>query len=630
MKRTHRICAATVLALACAGGIYATWRGTSARSATTAAETEGARVRWPAGTELRYRVSWQTSSAVHVMPGSGMEGRLDTGGASALEGTLVLKVVRAHDHEATLLASFADLETARFTVGAGADAKTVPDDTARAALVGPSAVLEVDDQGRLTEMRAPKDANAMFGDVMHALATELSFELAKDDVMAWTTEERTMTGVARNAYRIEKKGDGTQIERRRDGYTKLHAVRSLHEHTPTAQGTTRIELDKDGAPSSFDAEEEVLLEVRGQNLLESKTKLALTLASRAPFAFAGEEEIASFQVHTPGGSLDPRAADRNLVGKFASEDMAALVAGYAASGSFRRGELARAAAYLRLHPEECKTLERTFERETSTKGKNIVFDILTSAGSPEAQAAMRRLLDSPTAKASAPLHRMLVQRLALLSEPTSESVGFLRDLERKASTSGDSALANAALVSRGAALARRMAGGDAAAEAEAREMLSRARGDLSEMPAKDRSALIKAVGNLQHPDAADALAGHAKDADVEVRASVATALRHSSAPRASRVLFDMMSDADPYVAKSALDSHLGRRLDAKELDAFAAHVRASGTNAQTDNALGTAILQHASTNPAAVRSVLETLLGRVPEDSEEAAHLKAALADLPA
>lgn len=630
MNRTRRLGLLAILTAAMTGGIYTKWGTTSTRGTTAVAQAEGARVRWPVGSELRYRLSWHTSTGVHMLPGGGVQGRIDSGGASTLEGTLVLKVARASDGKATLLASFADLDTAQFVVRGEGDGKVVPEDTSRAALLGHVAALDVDDRGHLVEMRAPKDAGPMFGDVMHALATELSFELAKGDDPSWTSEERTMTGLAQSSYRVEKSDDGTCIERRRDGYKKIHALRSLEKHAPAVTGTTRIQLAKDGPLSSFESSEEVHIEDHGQTIFESKTSLTLTVASRVPFAFAGDDELASFEVHVQGRAGDPHAADRALAGKLSRQDLLAFVAGYAASGSFERGQLARAAAYLRLHPEECKTLEETFGRQDTANGKSIVFDVLTSAGSPEAQASLLRLLGTASATKDASLHRMLVQRLALVASPTKESIAYLEDLERTAKRSGDARLANAALVARGAAIGHRMARGDAEAKEEARALLARARGDLSGTSADDRATLIKAIGNLHHPDASEALAPHAKDANAEVRASVATALRKTKDERAARVLFDLMGDEDAYVARSAIDSHLGRRLDAKELDAFASHVRANGTSAESDMTLAGAILRHAETNKTAVRSVLETLLQRAQKDSEEAMRLRAALEELPA
>lgn len=89
-----------------------------------------------------------------------------------------------------------------------------------------------------------------------------------------------------------------------------------------------------------------------------------------------------------------------------------------------------------------------------------------------------------------------------------------------------------------------------------------------------------------------------------------------------------MKDEDPYVARSALESHLGRPLDAKELDTFASRVLANETNGETDALLGAIILRHGETNKGAVKTVLETLLSRAPEGSETASNLERALQSL--
>jgi len=253
-----------------------------------------------------------------------------------------------------------------------------------------------------------------------------------------------------------------------------------------------------------------------------------------------------------------------------------------------------------------------------------VFDVLSSAGSPEAQASVRRLLDVPGAKKDPGLYSMLIQRFALVGSPTPESIAHLRDLER----TSDGDLSRAALVSRSAALGKRLAAGDQDAELEARDLLARARGDLSNATAAGRDALVKAIGNMRHPDATTALEKHAKDIEPGVRASVATALGRSRSDQASKLLLQMMSDEDSFVARSAISAHLGRRLTAEELGAFADHVRFQPTNAQADAPLASAIVQHSTTDATKVRQGLDTLLARAPENSEHAGRLRAAIAGL--
>lgn len=631
MNRTGRITLAAVaiaLALAGAGGSYYR-RARGHEAATAQSEVEGQRLRWPAGAELRYRLSWRTASTLHVLPGAGTaQGRLDSGGESALEGTLVLKVARADAHKAMLLASFADLTSARFVVAGRQGPQVIPEHVARAELVGPSAVLEIDDRGRLVQLRAPKDSSGMFVDVMHALATELAFELPHDGASLWRTDENTMTGLAQNSYRSDVTTDGTVVERRRDGYAKVHALRSLDGLSSEVEGVTRLGFDKDRVLVSVDTAERVHVGSGKEAVLDSSTELSLSLSSRGVFVFGGDEEIAGFQVHAPGQGGDPRAADRALAGKFGHADLLAFVSTYAAAGSFERGQLARAAAYLRLHPEECATLEKVFDERASESARGIVFDVLTSAGSEQAQTAMRRLLETPGARASGPLHRMLVQRFALVGEPTPDSVRYLRELEARATASNDGALARAALVSRGSALRRRVALGDRDAQAEARELLSRARGDHASTSPEDRDALVKAIGNLRQPEATSVLSSYAKDENAGVRASVARALGSVKDAAASKLLFDMMRDGDPYVARSAIDAHLGRRLTSDELGALAAHVRSTATNAGADPSLAAAIVRHANTDVGAVKAILEALLARAPQDSEHAARLRAALEGL--
>lgn len=102
-------------------------------------EAVGPRVRWPLGKQLRYRLSWRTSTNVRALAGGKVRGSVDSGGESEVEGTLVLQVARVAGTKATLIASFADLKSARFALTGQPD---VPAELAIATLTGPSAAIE--------------------------------------------------------------------------------------------------------------------------------------------------------------------------------------------------------------------------------------------------------------------------------------------------------------------------------------------------------------------------------------------------------------------------------------------------------------------------------------------------------
>ncbi|MBX3216871.1 MAG: HEAT repeat domain-containing protein [Labilithrix sp.] len=619
--------AAALLTLTTAGALSTRVRDAVSASphGATAAEI-GFRTKWPVGSALRYELSWKTQMLVSAQ-GDEVAERMATGGASELDAVLVLKVAKVSQHETTLLASLEGIKTAKFSVENGSGRHDADLEAVRTALEGKSVALEVDDRGRLVSMRTPADAHAMLGDVMKALATELTFELAEDDAITWTAEEPTTIGKALGDYRYERTGDQYVVERTRRGYTSVHAV-DIQKHAPDSDGFTRLTFTRDGVLQSITGREDVRV-AHAQETFAAATQISLSFVESAPFVFGGDEELASYRIHAHEDDESDERADLALVGSFGRKDLAALVAAYAAGGAPTRGALAKAAAFLRLNPKECETLEAMFARDQSARAKNIVFDVLVSAGSKEAQAAMMRLLDSPPARHDPEAHRQLVQRFALVVRPTTDALAYIRELERKASSSGDTALSHAALVTRGAVLGQLRKTGDTTAEEEARALLDRARGDLSKSTPEDRVVLVMAVGNLEHPRASEALTNLSSDDKPEVRAGVAIALRHNDDRDAPKLLMKLMSDAEPFVARSAIESHLSRDLSPRELETLTDLVKSNGTNAGADLALGTAIGAHASKAPGAVREILETLIARAPDEGGHRGRLRATLEGLP-
>jgi len=623
------VVSASILGLAGAATLVARKHSVEPPAATAPAAV-GFRAVWPIATELRYRFDWETQSEVHVETGPDVGGAIVSGGASKLAGVLVVRPVRVDGAKTTLLVSFADLEEVRFVVDDGGEPKTVPPELARAAMIGPTATVELDDRGRVGTVRVPKDANAMFGDVLHALLSEVSFQLAEDDAITWKAEEQTMTGRATSSYRVQDEEGSTLVDRTRDAYTVLTAMTSLERREVDVDGFTRWRFGADHVLSTVESREDVHVTSAGERQLESRSRLTLALASRGPLVAGSEPPSADLVAHVPGGTDDSTVRDRKLAGNFAPKDLAGLVAVYGASGEFPRGALARAAAFIRLDPSQCATLEKLFDRSTSARGRSMVFDVLSSAGSPEAQATMRKLLAANAAREDAGLHRMLVQRFALVERPTRESLDFIRELGRGAERRGDGDTARAALVTEGAIIGRRLVAHDEDAASDARALLARATTDLSSQSAQDRAALVKAIGNLHHPDAAEALAAHVHDGNAEVRASVASALRGMKGERSTRILFELAGDHNAHVARTAVTTHLSRPLDAAELSKLAEHVKSGGTSPDADTALAAAIAQHAATSQRDVRDVLQVLLARAPAGSEEAVRIQAILDGLAA
>ena len=110
--------------------------------------------------------------------------------SSSVEGTLVLRALEQKEGRTLLEASLSSLSKAAFTL-MGHD---VSPEVARSQLESHRALDEVDERGVVAVIHLPKGAPEMFQDVIHALLSELRFELSPEDQSTWTTREWTVQG----------------------------------------------------------------------------------------------------------------------------------------------------------------------------------------------------------------------------------------------------------------------------------------------------------------------------------------------------------------------------------------------------------------------------------------------------
>jgi HEAT repeat protein len=293
----------------------------------------------------------------------------------------------------------------------------------------------------------------------------------------------------------------------------------------------------------------------------------------------------------------------------------------------RVGLLSEATALLRLHPEYAADLEHLFEAKgTNLVGRALVLDLLASAGTPEAQAAMRAALASPSARVDGKFATLL-QRFSFVQRPTSESTGFVENLYEHGGSRDERFAAAHSLGSLAGHLAKSDKDEDRAA---ARRETSRLARDLDAAKApKDKKALLGALGNAGSHDFLATVARYKGDPDVDVRVTAALALRKDPSPESRATLLSMMQDKDGEVAGASLEALGYQTVSRDSVRAIAAAVTGHKTTPEADTKMVTFFADHL--DAPETRGALETMLARVPEgDYREAQRIRSVIAQLPA
>ncbi|MCA9539269.1 MAG: hypothetical protein KC620_10310, partial [Myxococcales bacterium] len=453
---------AIVAALLCASGAVLIALQPAAPR-TPAAETAPLRLQWPRGQALRYRFSHRARHDVRALGGASAT---DVAGRIDLAGTLTL---RSHGKVgrdcaladgavgATCLSLRIDtLDTHDITVLGKA---LLPDaEVARAQLVSREALLEVAPDGSITRVRFTADAPVLFQTTAQLLASELQVQVGDGRQARWTAFETTPNGQAVSDYALAgRDADGAALVRTRRHYDRLQALAGQHGTAPrTVAGEARIALAAAGFVRSVDNAERITVDDGGERVLDidATTRFALEEVGLFDGRLTADfgEPLALGQ-HRADPEAGRRALTRRADG-LTADDLLNTLAEFAAGGALPHQNefLWRAAALLRLHPELCARLAELFaQAETGRQGRRMILDLLTSAGTPAAQAALRAALASDAALNSDD-YPQLFARLSLVADPTEETLALLRDRHATPGPEGEQAAAFALGAAAGAAV----------------------------------------------------------------------------------------------------------------------------------------------------------------------------------
>lgn len=321
--------------------------------------------------------------------------------------------------------------------------------------------------------------------------------------------------------------------------------------------------------------------------------------------------FADLVAHVPG-TTSAAGVRRDLekqAGALTRQRLLDTLRGFAAAGTSPDSEwLWRAVGRLRLTPELAGELGALLPG-LSPFGQALIADLLASAGSPQAQAALRAALNDPALIASPVTRARLLQRLGFVDAPTPETLAFVEEM----AGDEDVRVRRAAHLTRGG-LARRTE--DPTPIIDALTQATRA-----DDPAEARAA-IAGLGNSAHPDAAPTIFEHADAQDPAMRRTAAQALRNM--PDADDTLVGMAGDPVSTVQQAALAALNQRPPTSAAADGLSAGLRDGSIQDSQRNQI-LSLAERGSRDEAGSatwRPVLEALLARSQGDPRLAARAR--------
>ena len=224
---------------------------------------------------------------------------------------------------------------------------------------------------------------------------------------------------------------------------------------------------------------------------------------------------------------------------------------------------------------ECDALAIVFEDErTSDDRRTLILDLLASAGTPEAQIVMRRLLALGVARRNSRTFASFVQRLGFMERPDGATLRFLVSVYAQSKHEVHEVRA-ACAYALGAGAGRAYVWGLTDAATRAAEVL---RFDLlhATSPA-EKCALVTALGNAGLESDVGVILRFVEDGEGRVRCAAALALKKMHTTEARAALLGLLVAKDENVAASALSALFEQSLAQEEIVRLAELVLAGRT-----------------------------------------------------
>lgn len=503
-----------------------------------AAQSVSRQVKWPDGKRLTYSVSWQAHTASQIAPDEGGVSSKALAMDSNVEGEIVLA-----RSGATLALAYTRFDKFAFSMQgneAPADLEQV-----QKVLGGQPAFLEIDGQGRIVSVAFPEGMPPTVSSALRSLAIQLGYVLGEGG--EWTAQERNSLGEVRSRYRRQ----GRELSRQPEAMVSLEAIPGALEGKQEVHGGASIVVDEDGVPVSIDESVAVSYTRKAGQDPALKSSWTFTLHRTAEGVSDGRlERLAARAQAIPLSQplQDPdraRRQDLRMSEGMSIESMLLAFDRFDGGAKHDRQFLVKAAAWLRLHPEDLPVLVAKF-KQVGDRGRGLILDVLAETGTPGAQKAMRDSLSIPLAPKE---FTSYVQRFSFVLAPDRQSLDFLTSKMREST---------GAVVALGSASKRLR---DQHDEAGAREVNERLRSELRSAKPEMRYAVVAALGNAARAESVPDLLAYSSDSDVRVRYEVASALRGIETPEARSGLLSLAVDKSSAVSQSAFGSLKQHQLD---------------------------------------------------------------------
>jgi hypothetical protein len=557
-----------------------------------------------------YALDWTATTDGEVAPaGNGREAQLMKVDTALTGEVLVEPAGRSGGLE---LRAFSLQALSRFSVRVMGE-ESIPDAAAAAReLVGPVAVASFDARGQVQGIAYDDAKSPAAKQLLRALVQLFQRTGPAGDEPSWEASESGAAGSLRVRYHRA----GADLVRVPLAYTTLDAAPGALDGRQELTGETRFAVDTDGELVEASGHEALTYRRPGQEKAGLASAMTFTL-SRGAAATASRPEPAALaaRVFQPLAErpLDPGLAQRRdlrMAALVSAESISAEIEHYAGGSKVDHSFLARAAAYLRVHPEAARALEQRFELQgTPVKARGLILDLLVAAGDRNAQEVLRKALGSAAAAKSPGDHGVFLQRFSFVNKPDAESARFLRSTMSAGGSSAE-ARQGAAVALGSVVQALAQEGLPDLAASYNRDLVSRL-GEAKDAKDKDQQrALLTALGNAARPDNVAAILPYADSAEPTVREQAASALRSVDTPEARAALLRLSGDAQSGVSVLAVRSLSMQALSEGDWATLRAGVEGGRLNTAADTLVVELIRKQRAQGGADADAILRGLLAR--------------------
>ena len=515
-------------------------------------------IHYKAGHTYTYNLDLRVQSLA-VLESGEMRGNLELDGKLCIDGL-------APEEERKILVRFCETPALKWLLSG--------QDVGQAALSAGDireggAVVRLASDGRATSIAWLPHTSEAAQNLIHGLVPEIAVQVRNDEV-TWTREEVNALGVSEaRTTTLGWRDAHLHFEKSRLGYRSFHGFGfsgSDHEtlarydfsvssegHLDTIGGTEKIEPNKAGRTLKQDSSLKLKLLHRS---VTTRKNPDLTKLSPGVLGVPSTSKVTQDRLL------------RNRVGTMTPASFKKDLTDFAAAGTMPGGNkwFWQAEGLLTLYPELALDLIPIFESPTmNTMGRELLMDLLSGAGSAEAQEAMRQIAKGEAILLDYAGEVAMLQRFMFLKEPTPDTLAFLSEYYRTLQAAGRSreeARRAVGFTLGGLAGMMKRAGLESDAEALTADIRSELAG-AERMSQKQ--ALVAALGNAGLEADVDAIVEVAETGDSGCRFAAAIALRTVPNEKARRTLVELGQDENMQVLRKSIQVMEKLDLTKKEL-----------------------------------------------------------------